>query len=87
MNRVNILHRKAEPGLPQDIAYILVIAISHKFKQNQMQNVDFVHLSQNTNISDCGKEGRVKITITRDPRFYFRHPLLNQSESTNWSVP
>ena len=30
---------------------VLVTAISHKFKQNQMKNVDFVHFSQNTNIS------------------------------------
>ncbi len=31
---------------------VLVCAISHKFKQNELQNVDSVHFSQNTNISD-----------------------------------
>ncbi len=49
----------------------------HKYKVHKQIAIEKV------SDCDCGKEGRVKITITRDPRFYFRHPLLNQSESTN----
>ncbi len=62
MNRVNILCwnwadfvRNGQGGNNWNHLYmpiVIVLAISHKFKQILMQNVDSVHFSQITNISD-----------------------------------